>query len=164
MSSPQKGLKAVAILEATKGILALLVGFGLHILAGENIQMVAEAIVSHLHLNPTSELPSIFIHAASTITDSNIKIFTIAAIFYALVRFIEAYGLWRHYIWVEWFAFLSGAVYLPFEIYEIVTHMSNLAIAMFLINIVVVGYMGRTLWQNYQQRKLVRIIDEGYIL
>lgn len=153
MASPQKGLKAVAILEATKGILALLVGLGLHVLAGENLQMIAEAIVNHLHLNPTSELPSIFIHAASTITNSNVKIFAIAAVFYSVVRFIEAYGLWRSFVWIEWFAFLSGAIYLPFEIYEIVAHLSYLAIAMFLINIVVVWYMARTLWQGYQHRR-----------
>jgi uncharacterized membrane protein (DUF2068 family) len=155
MAAPQKGLKAVAMLEATKGILALLVGLGLHVLAGENLQMVAEAIVSHLHLNPTSELPSVFIHAATTITDSNVQIFAIAAIFYSIVRFIEAYGLWRGFVWIEWCAFLSGAGYLPFEIYEIVAHMSYLAIAMFLVNIVVVWYMARTLWQGYQHRKTV---------
>lgn len=151
MAEAKKGLKVVAMLEASKGVLSLLVSFGLHVLAGENVKHVAESIVRHLHLNPVSELPRLFIQTASSVTSSNVSLFAFLALFYSLVRFIEAYGLWRGFVWIEWFAFLSGAIYLPFEIYEIILNMSSVAIAMFLINIVVVWYIGRTLFNGGKQ-------------
>ncbi|MCZ7627423.1 MAG: DUF2127 domain-containing protein [Candidatus Methylomirabilis sp.] len=38
---------------------------------------------------------------------------------YASVRFVEAYGLWLERRWAEWFAAVSGGIYIPFEIYEL---------------------------------------------
>ena len=43
--------------------------------------------------------------------------------------------------WAEWFAILSGAVYLPIEIYKLVHHATALKAAIFLINMGIVGYV-----------------------
>jgi uncharacterized membrane protein (DUF2068 family) len=137
----KKGLRAVAILEASKGIISLLVAFGVHALAGHNFRHLAELIVSRLHLNPASHLPSVFIDAASGLTDAKIMLFTIAAVVYSIIRLVEAYGLWRAQVWTEWFALVSGAIYIPFELYEIIFRTSILSFGAFIINIIVVGYM-----------------------
>ena len=141
MTTKNNGIKAIALLEASKGIISLLVGFGLHSLAGQNLQHFAESVVAQAHLNPASHYPSIFIHAASSVSDSNIKLFAVGAFVYSIIRLVEAYGLWRGYVWIEWFALLSGAIYIPFEIYEIVSHPNTLNISVFLINLVVVWYL-----------------------
>ncbi|MFT6978268.1 MAG: uncharacterized membrane protein (DUF2068 family) [Shewanella psychromarinicola] len=57
------------------------------------------------------------------------------------MRFIEAYGLWHNMRWTQWFALLSGAIYLPFEFYEMMSHFSLLSVIVLLINLVVVMYM-----------------------
>lgn len=137
----KKGLRAVAILEASKGIMSLLVAFGVHALAGHNLRHLAELIVSRLHLNPASHLPSVFIDAASGLTDAKIMLFTIGAVVYSIIRLVEAYGLWRAQVWTEWFALVSGAIYIPFELYEIIFRTSILSFGAFIINIIVVGYM-----------------------
>ena len=41
------------------------------------------------------------------------------ALTYSAIRFTEAYGLWRERRWAEWLSAVSGAIYLPFEIYEL---------------------------------------------
>ncbi|MGR6861760.1 DUF2127 domain-containing protein [Aliivibrio salmonicida] len=141
MTTIKKGLRAVAALEASKGIMSLLVAFGIHTLAGHNLRHLAELIVSRLHLNPASHLPSVFIDAASGLTDAKIMLFTIGAVVYSIIRLVEAYGLWRAQVWTEWFALVSGAIYIPFEVYEIIFRTSILGFAAFIINIIVVGYM-----------------------
>ena len=40
------------------------------------------------------------------------------AFLYSIVRFAEAYGLWKQKVWAEWMAILSGSAYLPIEMYE----------------------------------------------
>ena len=150
MTSSKNGLKAIAVVEAFKGLLSLLVGFGIHALAGRNLQQVAESIVSHAHLNPASHFPSVFIQTASSISDSNINLIVIGALAYSLIRFVEAYGLWKGFVWTEWFALVTGAIYLPFEIYEIIFHTHTLTVCVFLLNVIVVCYMASVL---YSKRK-----------
>lgn len=141
MSSSEKGLKAVATLEASKGAISLIVALGLHTLAGDNLKQLAESLVTHAHLNPASHYPSIFIHAASGISGNKVNLLALGVLVYALVRFIEAYGLWKAYRWVEWFSLLSGAIYLPFEIYGMIVHPGLIEGIIFVINILVVWYM-----------------------
>lgn len=148
MTVKKKGLRAIAVLEGFKGMVSLLVGFGLHALAGHNVRQLAESIVSHAHLNPASHLPSIFIHAASSLTDSRMMLLAAGAFVYAVIRFIEAYGLWRELVWTEWFALVSGAIYMPFELYEIIVHVSFLNVGVFLINVLVVWYMSHVLFSK----------------
>ena len=140
------GLKAVAVLEGSKGLLSLIVATGLHLLVGDNLQELAESIVTHAHLNPASHLPNIFITAASNISDTNIRMIALGALAYSLIRFVEAYGLWKSYSWTKWFSFLSGAVYLPFEVYELTVHPTILAAIVFTINIIVVFYMAKVVF------------------
>ncbi|UUZ68137.1 DUF2127 domain-containing protein [Polaromonas sp. P2-4] len=59
------GVRAVAALEAAKGILVLLAGFGLLSLIHHNAQQLAAQVLGHLHLNPANRYPRIFIDAAA---------------------------------------------------------------------------------------------------
>ncbi|WP_023603074.1 DUF2127 domain-containing protein [Aliivibrio logei] len=154
MTTIKKGLRAVAILEASKGIVSLLVAFGIHALAGHNLRNLAELIVSRLHLNPANHLSSVFIDAASGLTEAKIMVFTIGAMVYSMIRFVEAYGLWRSQVWTEWFALVSGAIYIPFELYEIIFRTSIISIGAFIINIIVVGYMAYVI---LDKKKVTRI-------
>ena len=152
MTSSENGLKAIAVLEAFKGLLALMVAVGIHMLAGRNLQQVAESIVSHAHLNPASHLPSIFIHALSSVSASNMSLIAIGALAYTVIRLIEAYGLWNGLVWTEWFALVSGAIYIPFEVYEILFHTSILGVGVFVINVIVVWYMANLLLRQRRNR------------
>jgi len=57
------------------------------------------------------------------------------------VRFVEAYGLWRARAWAEWFAMISGAVYVPFEVFDLIHKTTVIRGGILLINLLVVGYM-----------------------
>ena len=62
-------------------------------------------------------------------------------VLYALVRFIEAYGLWRARLWAEWLAAASGAIYVPFELYELSRGVSWIKLAALAANLAVVAFM-----------------------
>lgn len=141
MSSIKNGLKAVAILEASKGVISLIVGMAIHQLAGKNIQKTLGSLLSQFHLNPASYLPSIILHKASFLNNSNLMFITLVTVVYSAIRLIEAYGLWNGLIWTEWFALISGAIYLPFEIYEVIVHTGALSILVLSINVAIVWYM-----------------------
>jgi uncharacterized membrane protein (DUF2068 family) len=136
-----KTLRAVALIEATKGMLVILTGFGALSLIHRDVQQFAERLVGHLHLNPAKHFPQIFIEAASHLTDARLWTLAAFAAAYGLVRLIEAYGLWHGRRWAEWFAAASGAIYVPFELYELLHKTSWLALSTLAVNLLVVGLM-----------------------
>ncbi|MFQ3237579.1 MAG: uncharacterized membrane protein (DUF2068 family) [Paraglaciecola sp.] len=141
MSNIHKGLKIVALFEGAKGLLSLVVGFGIHELSGQNVQQILERGINHLHLNPASHLPNLMIQEAHRLTYSNLSLIALGALVYSIIRLVEAYGLWRGLLWTEWFALVSGAIYLPFELYELVVHRNILSVLVLLVNVAIVWYM-----------------------
>lgn len=137
------GVQFIALFEATKGVLVFVAGFGLLALIHRDLQALAENVVDHLHLNPASHFSQAFIEWASNVTDAKLRLFATIAIVYASVRFIEAYGLWRLRTWAEWFAIISGSIYLPIEIYEIFQKPTIFRFALFLVNALIVAYLIR---------------------
>src|SRR5258705_2753242 len=135
------GLRVVAIFEASKGVLVLLVGLGLLSLVHHSAQNAGEEIVERFHLNPAHEHPRILIYAATHLDNSHLRLLAVAALLYSIMRFIESYGLWRMRGWAEWVAIVSGGVYLPLEVYELIHPATALKSAGFLGYAVLVAYL-----------------------
>jgi uncharacterized membrane protein (DUF2068 family) len=141
------GLHIVALFEAAKGAVVILAGLGLLALIHRDVQAVAESFVRHIHLNPARHFPHIFLDAAARATDARLWAMALTAMLYAAIRFAEAYGLWRKQLWAEWFGILSGALYLPVEIYELTLSVSVVKMCILLVNLIVVGWLSCVRWQ-----------------
>src|SRR5712691_10572377 len=139
------GLHAIALFEAAKGMLVLLAGFGLIAIIPGDSQDLAERLVHHMHLNPASRYPHIFIDAASKVSDAQLWWLAAAAFGYAAFRLIEAYGLWRERAWAEWLAVISGGLYVPLEIYEIVRHVTWFRVGLLVANLLIVAFLAYVL-------------------
>ncbi|MFA5058651.1 MAG: DUF2127 domain-containing protein, partial [Opitutaceae bacterium] len=62
----------VAVFEGTKGLTVLAAGLGLFELMHQDVQAAAERLVRHLHLNPASHYPRIFIDASVWLDDTRL--------------------------------------------------------------------------------------------
>ncbi len=142
-SSPT--IRLVVLLEATKGLVVLLAGIGVMSFTHVDIQHFVEELVLHMHLNPAHHYPNIFVEYARQLTDARLALMAAIALTYSLVRFIEAYGLWYCKRWAEWFAAISGSIYIPLEIYELFHGGGRLTVLALVINILVVGLMVKEL-------------------
>jgi len=136
-----QGIRTVAVIEAVKGLVVLLTGFGLFALLHHDVQQLAESLVRHAHLNPASHTPRIFLDFSGKLDDARLMQLAAAALAYSAVRLIEAYGLWYQRTWGEGFAAASGAVYLPFEFRELFHQPSLLGACLVAVNLGVVGFM-----------------------
>jgi len=141
------GLRAVALFEATKGAVVIIAGLGLLALIHRNVQALAEDVVRHLHFNPAKRFPRVFLDAAAAATDARLWAMALTAIGYALVRFVEAVGLWRQRVWAEWFGILSGSIYLPVELYELTVSVTPVKLVILAVNLFVVGWLSWVRWQ-----------------
>jgi uncharacterized membrane protein (DUF2068 family) len=135
-------LRTVASLELAKGLVVLLLGFGAVSLVHKDAWDVAEAVLRFLHVNPDHHhYAQVFLNLADNITDAKLWAMAAGATAYSVLRFVEAYGLWRERTWAEWFALISGALYVPFEAYELVRRPTPIHAAVLFINLVIVFYM-----------------------
>lgn len=135
------GVRSVALFEAFKGAIVLIVGFELLHYLHRDLEAIAEDMVRASHLNPARHFPHVFIEAARNTTDARLKSLAAMAFVYSGVRFVEAYGLWRLKAWAEWFAIVSGSIYVPLEIYELSMHATIIRASVLIINIVIVAYL-----------------------
>ena len=149
----ETGLRTIAIVEAAKGGLILLAGFGALSLVNRDVADIAERILHRFHLNPASRYPSIFLDAAEKVTDPQLWMLAAFAFLYAAVRLSEGWGLWKGRRWAEWLAAVSGAIYIPIEIYELVRHATWIKWAAFAANVIIVAYMVYALRQRNVQQK-----------
>jgi uncharacterized membrane protein (DUF2068 family) len=141
-SAREIGLRVAAIFEATKGLLVLVAGSGLLLLVHRDVQDFAEHLIAHTHLNPAGRYPTIFLKVATEATPARLRLLAFGALIYAIVRFVEAVGLWHARRWAEWLGVASGLMYLPFELRAMIRHPGLEPLIALLLNLGVVLFLG----------------------
>ncbi|MEC5196546.1 uncharacterized membrane protein (DUF2068 family) [Xanthomonas campestris] len=136
------GLHLIALLEAVKGMLAILAATGLEILGPLPLQHAVSTLIRRFSLDPDhGALPSLL----KTINPDAVHLAAAAMLAYGLLHVVEAWGLWRAKAWASVLGCLSAAIYLPFDIYAIIRHPGWTAWGVLAINLIVVGVLARDL-------------------
>ena len=125
MRYKRTNLRWVAVYEALKGILVLGAASAAFELVHMDVQKIAERLVNHFHLDPASRYPRIFLGIASNLSDIHVLALGLGALSYALIRLVEAYGLWHGKRWAWIFGMASAGLYLPIEIFELIKHVNE---------------------------------------
>ncbi|HEY2969439.1 MAG TPA: DUF2127 domain-containing protein [Casimicrobiaceae bacterium] len=141
-------LRVVAMFEFAKGALVLVAGLGLLAFVHRDIRDVVEELLEHLHLDPASRVPEIFVALAERVTSMDLWLLAIGATVYAAVRIAEGFGLWFDREWAEWLGVASGLIYVPFEIYALAKGVTPLKLATLGINLLVVAVLSDALWRR----------------
>jgi uncharacterized membrane protein (DUF2068 family) len=135
------GVRAVALLEAGKGLLALLAGSGLLLLWNADLQTVGNELLRHLHLNPGRMHGHVLWEAMTSTSHGPLHLIALGVLCYSMLRFVEAGGLWQDRRWAEWLGVLSGGIYVPFEVRELLRHPGLLSVSLLTLNVLIVGYL-----------------------
>jgi uncharacterized membrane protein (DUF2068 family) len=143
-----ESIRAVALFEALKGALALLAAGGLFYFIPRDLRHIALELVGRLHLNAGKSYPDVFLRIVEDATNPQLWLIACLVLAYAAVRFTEAYGLWFERAWGEWVAAVSGAIYVPLELYELSRRVTWVRVSALLLNVAIVGLMAFALWKR----------------
>jgi uncharacterized membrane protein (DUF2068 family) len=148
--SHRAGLRTVALVEALKGVLALIGGYIFSRMIRHDVDFgeAASHVLFFLHISPRHRLSQQFLTAADKVSNTSIAMIAGIAVAYATLRFLEGYGLWKQRAWAEWLAIVSGCIYLPLEIYKLVRHPNQLHVLVLVINVLVVFYIAWVRWDE----------------
>jgi len=144
----RRTLRAIAVLEAIKGIAALAAIIGVLDLMHHDVRRLAMELIGHFGLNPNARYPSMLLHYAELLPDANVRSLVLLALGYILVRLLEAYGLWSDRAWGEWLGAISGGLYIPFEIGHLIHRPSVIGAVVLAGNIFVVSFLVFQLWRR----------------
>lgn len=141
--NPGTRLRIVAIIDVIKGIAILSVGLGILRAQSHVLEHGGQTLMRMLDLNQNLGAPHKFIeflHAA----DMQHGLLMLFAATYALIRFIEAFGLWFSKSWARWLGLISSGMYVPFELYYFIKSPGWTTLAVLGINLCVIWL----LWPN----------------
>src|SRR5262245_38829372 len=150
------GLRGVAIFEAGKGLLAIAAAIWVITLVHKDMQDVTEHLLQLLHINPDRHLYQWLLRTVGGLTPRALWGIVCLILGYSVIRFVEAAGLWLEKEWAEWFAFISGSLYVPFEIYHLIRHPTGIKWMILGVNLLIVVYLGWLLQDSFKRRKAAR--------
>ncbi len=136
-----KGVRTVATVEFSKGMLVVLAGVGAFSMRHKDIWGVAESFLEFFHVNPNHRFAGVFIDLVYRVSDVHLWKIAVVAAIYAILRFIEAYGLWYIRPWAEWLAIASGSLYIPFEVADLLRRPDWFRFLVVAVNVGIVLYM-----------------------
>ena len=139
-SSGTRSLRAIALFEAAKGGLALLVAVALAVVGPDALRHALGRVLSLFSHTATADTTSSLL---DRITPGTLEIAVAVILAYAAMRLIEGWGLWRHRIWASWLGCIGAALYLPFELYALWQHPDWLTGGVLLLNLLIVLVLSR---------------------
>lgn len=145
--STRRRLRIVSVIDIIKGAAILSIGLGILQAQSHVLEHGGEALVRMLDLNQNLGASHKFIeilHAA----DLQHGLLMVFALAYALIRFVEAYGLWYARPWARWLGLFSAGMYVPFEIYYFVKSPGWTTLSVLAINLIVLWL----LWPGRNQK------------
>lgn len=146
-------LRAVAVLEFFKGVFVVLMGICAIALVHKDAWLIAESLLSLLHISTDRRSAQIFLDFADSVTDARLWAAVRMAFAYAALRFAEAYGLWNARTWAEWVALVSGALLLPLEVRQLFRGITFFRCALLVGNLAIVCYMLYVIRENRRERR-----------
>jgi uncharacterized membrane protein (DUF2068 family) len=136
-----RGLWLIAAFKLFKGIALLAVAIGALKLLHKDVASEAEHWINYLRVDPHNRYISKLLAKLGLLDDRRLKALSVGTFFYSALLITEGVGLALRQRWAEYLTIVSTASLLPLEVLEIARRVSFARIALFLVNIAVVGYL-----------------------
>jgi uncharacterized membrane protein (DUF2068 family) len=133
-----QALRTIALMEFAKGIAVLAAAISLYWVDPAD---VVGGFLDFLHISPDHHIAQMLLHSANSLGNASLWSVIAVACVYSGLRFAESVGLWRARAWAEWIALVSGALYVPFEVYKLAHKVSIFHVSILLINLAIVAFM-----------------------
>ena len=145
-------LRAIALVEVGKGVLALLAAGGIATFGATRIDKAIDRLASLSHFDTIHRALSA---VASDINPASVQLVAATIAAYGALRLAEGWGLWRARAWASWLGAVSVALYLPFDAYASIRYPGWIAFVALAINLAILWVLTRDLFD----RRRLRLTD-----
>jgi uncharacterized membrane protein (DUF2068 family) len=134
-------LVLIGVLKLFKGLLFILLGLGaLHLLHKDLVDALMNVVVA-LRFDPENHFVNLVLEKVALINPHRLRQISIAIFCYAALDLIEGTGLALEKTWAEYLTLILTASFLPWEIFEIIRHITWWKVVLLLLNALVLVYL-----------------------
>jgi uncharacterized membrane protein (DUF2068 family) len=112
---PRRKLRIVALIDVAKAATVLAAGLGLLEAKSTVLEHGGRTLLRLLELDPSHGIAHGFLELMQGM-DRNHGVLATFAAGYAVLRLVEAWGLWFGRGWARWLGLFSAGIYVPFEL------------------------------------------------
>ncbi len=135
------GLFLIGLFKLAKGALFVALGIGMLKLVDKDIDDLLRNIISKLHIDAEHEFLHHTLLRLDLISNHTLKELSTLSFVFALLLFIEAIGLLWKKVWAQYLTVAETALFIPFEIYEMIRHTTLTKTVIMTINIAIVTFL-----------------------
>jgi len=136
-------LKIIIIEKFALGIIAALLSFGVISFINKDMEVFANQIVDYFDLDMDNSYIEAVITRIGMIKNGTIIGVSIGMVSYASLNLAMGYGLHMRKRWAEWLTVIATALFIPFEIYEIIQEQTLIRIGILILNCAIVYYLAK---------------------
>jgi len=134
-------LVLIGVLKLLKGLLFILLGVGaLHLLHKDLVDALMNLIVA-MRFDPENHFVNLVLEKVAMVNPHRLRELSVAIFCYAGLDIIEGTGLALEKTWAEYLTLILTASFLPWELFEIIRHVTWWKVVLLLLNTVVVIYL-----------------------
>lgn len=153
ISFSDRWLVAIGVLKLFKAVLFILLGIGaIKLLHKDLVDEVTRFIIS-LRFDPEGRIVNLVLDKVAMINPHRLKEISLAIFAYAALDVIEGTGLVLKKVWAEYVTLILTASFLPWEVFEIIRHVTGVKIVLTLLNVAVVLYLIYHVQSRSRQRQ-----------
>lgn len=145
-------LPLIAAYKLLHALLFFAIGLGAHHLLHKDVADEIDILARHLRFDPESRLINFILDKAALINDPLLLRIRFVAYSYAILSLVEGVGLYLEKIWGELLTLAITGSFLPWEIFEILRHLTWFRVALLTVNILVFLYLLRLVLERARRR------------
>lgn len=150
MQKPERvGIELIAGFKIFKALLLFSVSFGLFSLIHREVATLFSRLLEVLHLNADSRLLHGLVLRIDALQPHDLLVASVVGMVYGTLCLIEGIGLWYEMSWAGYLAVISTALFLPFEIRELLDRVTVVRIGVLLLNLAIIAYLIVQLKQHH---------------
>ena len=135
------GLFLIGLFKLAKGLLVLALGIGVLKLINKDIDMLFLELITRLHIDAEHRFIQKVLAHLSLIDNHTLEAIATVSLIFASLLLLEGFGLIFQKLWAEYLTVAETAIFIPFEIYEIIRHATITKVSILTINIAIVIYL-----------------------
>ena len=143
-------LYAIIAVKLVKGLLFLLLAFGVYRISDENLPELFHQVLLFFHLDPEKRFFAELASRVESISHARMVWLAGGTFLYSLFSLVEGTGLLFRITWAGWLAIGESAFFVPIEVFDLIREFSVAVSIVLVLNVAIVWY----LFQN--RRRLFR--------
>jgi uncharacterized membrane protein (DUF2068 family) len=138
-------------------------GFGVIRLLHKDIADILLRATLALRFDPENRIINVLLEKAALLSPHRLREISFAMFLYATLDVIEGTGLVLEKVWAEYFTLILTGSFLPWELYEIIRHITVFKVVLTILNLLVFIYLAIVVNEKVRVRQQIPVAEADSI-